>query len=119
MVSNLDPSALQFLANLNQIQTTMDRAETELSTGLRVSQVSDAPAVVSAILQARSSLASTQQINSNLTRVQSEVNTGEQGLQNAVQMFDQVQTLATEGDTSTQTASGRATIAQQLQSIEQ
>jgi flagellar hook-associated protein 3 FlgL len=70
-------------------------------------------------LQARANLNSAQQIGTNLGQVTTEVNTGEQALENATTLYDQVQTLSAEGATSTQTASGRATIAQQLQSIEQ
>jgi flagellar hook-associated protein 3 FlgL len=51
--------------------------------------------------------------------VTTEVNTGEQSLESAVSLYDQVQTLSAEGASSTQTASGQADIAQQLQSIEQ
>ena len=117
MLSSLSPSAQQFLNNLNQISDRMTRAQQQVSTGLKIQQVSDAPDQISTLLQARANLDSTQQTLSNLGRVKTEVDAGEQALQNAVQLFDQVQTLATEGDTSIQTAAGRNDIAQQLDSI--
>jgi len=108
MISSLNPYAQQFLNNLGQINQQMQQAQTELSTGLSVNQASDAPDKISAILQARASLSSTQQINTDLAQTSTEVNSGEQALQSAAQLFDQVQTLGAEGDTSTATAASRA-----------
>ena len=118
MISNLQPLTQEFLNNVNQIGVQMSEAQTQLSTGLKVNVVSDAPDVISTLLQARASLNATQQVTSNLGVVSTEVNTGEQSIASAVSLYDQVQSLSAEGATSTQTASGRVTIAQQLQSIE-
>jgi flagellar hook-associated protein 3 FlgL len=117
MVSSLDPSNQQFLNDLNQISTRMQTAQRQLSTGLRVTQVSDAPDVISTLLQTRASLSSAQQTQSNLGRVKTEVDAGEQALQSAVTLFDQVQTLGAQGATDTSTAATRTTLAQQLGSI--
>jgi flagellar hook-associated protein 3 FlgL len=119
MVSSLNPQSQAFLNDINQISAEMTQAQTQLSTGLKVNVVSDNPDVISTLLQARANLNSAQQIGTNLGQVTTEVNTGEQALESATSLYDQVQTLSAEGTTSTQTASGRATIAQQLQSIEQ
>jgi flagellar hook-associated protein 3 FlgL len=119
MVSSLNPQSQEFLNNINRISAQMTEAQTQLSTGLKVNVVSDNPDVISTLLQARANLNSVQQISTNLGQVTTEVNTGEQALESATTLYDQVQTLSAEGTTSTQTASGRATIAQQLQSIEQ
>jgi flagellar hook-associated protein 3 FlgL len=119
MVSSLNPQSQEFLTNINRIAAQMTEAQTQLSTGLKVNVVSDNPDIISTLLQARANLNSAQQIGTNLGQVTTEVNTGEQALENATTLYDQVQTLSAEGATSTQTASGRATIAQQLQSIEQ
>lgn len=119
MVSSLNPRSQEFLNNINRISAQMTEAQTQLSTGLKVNVVSDNPDVISTLLQARANLNSAQQVGTNLGQVNTEVNTGEQALESATTLYDQVQTLSAEGTTSTQTASGRATIAQQLQSIEQ
>jgi flagellar hook-associated protein 3 FlgL len=118
MISNLQPLTQEFLNNVNQIGVQMSEAQTQLSTGLRVNVVSDAPDVISSLLQAQASLNATEQVTSNLGVVSTEVNTGEQSMETAVSLYDQVQSLSAEGATSTQTAAGRVTIAQQLQSIE-
>jgi flagellar hook-associated protein 3 FlgL len=119
MVSSLQPSTQEFLNNVNLIGDEMTEAQAQLSTGLKVNVVSDAPDVISPLLQAQANLSSAQQITTNLGQVSTEVNTGEQALESATSLYDQVQTLSAEGATSTQTASGRIGIAQQLQSIEQ
>jgi flagellar hook-associated protein 3 FlgL len=117
MISSLNPNTQQFLNNLNQISDQMDQAQTQVTTGLAVNQVSDAPDVISTLLATRASLSSQQQISSNLEEFGTEVNTGEQALQSAVTLFDQVQTLGAEGATSTATAATNSTLAQQVGSI--
>lgn len=119
MVSSLKPLTQQFLNNVNRISDNMSVAQTQLSTGLKVNVVSDSPDVISTLLQARSNLNTAQQISMNLGQVSTEVNTGEEAVSSAVSLYDQVQTLSAEGASSTQTPSGRAVIAQQLQAIEQ
>jgi flagellar hook-associated protein 3 FlgL len=117
MISSLKPSTQQFLNNLSLIDQQMQQAQTELSTGLRVNQASDAPDEVSAILEARAGLSANTQINTDLGKTTTEVNTGEQSLESAVTLFDQVQTLGAEGDTATATAASQADMGQQVNSI--
>jgi flagellar hook-associated protein 3 FlgL len=119
MVSSLLPTAQAFLNSINRISNEMSEAQLQISSGFKVNVVSDAPDVISPLLQAQASLSTAQQITSNLGQVTTEVNTGEQSLESATSLYDQVQSLSAEGATGTQTASGRADIAQQLQSIEQ
>jgi flagellar hook-associated protein 3 FlgL len=119
MVSSLIPTTQAFLNNVNRISNEMTQAQTQLSTGFKVNVVSDAPDVIAPLLQAQANLSGAQQVVTNLGQVTTEVNTGEQALESATSLYDQVQTLSAEGATSTQTASGRIGIAQQLQSIEQ
>jgi flagellar hook-associated protein 3 FlgL len=119
MVSSLLPVTQEFLNNINRVANQMTQAQTQLSTGLRVNVVSDSPDIVSPLLQTQANLSTAQQITTNLGQVSTEVNTGEQALESATSLYDQVQTLSAEGATSTQTASGRVTLAQQLQTIEQ
>jgi flagellar hook-associated protein 3 FlgL len=117
MISNLTPQRQQFLDNLNQISDALNRAQLQVTSGLKVTQVSDAPDSISILLEAHAGLASTGQTLTNLGRFTTEVNAGEQALQSAVTTFDQVQTLAAEGATSTQTAAGNATLAKQVDTL--
>jgi flagellar hook-associated protein 3 FlgL len=119
MLSSLDPATQQFLNSLNRISDRMTQAQQRISSGLKISQVSDAPNSVSLLLQAHANLNATTQTLADLGRVKAEVDTGAQALQNAVDIFDKVQTLGAEGNTDTQTAAGRVVIAQQLDSLQQ
>ena len=117
MLSSLNPSAQEFLNNLNRISDTLQKTQIQISSGLRVNQVSDAPDSISTLLAARADLSTAQQIGSNLTRFKAEADGAEQALQEAVRLFDQVQTLGATGDTDTATSSSRSVLAQQLGSI--
>lgn len=119
MISSLNSDNQAFVNSLDLITQRLNTDELQISSGYRMQQVSDDPDQVSELLQARAALSASQQISTNLGFVTTEVNTGEQSLESAVQLFDQVQTLAAEGATGTATAASRAQDALQLQSIEQ
>jgi flagellar hook-associated protein 3 FlgL len=119
MISSLNSANQAFVNSVDQISNTLNTDQLELTSGLKIQQPSDAPDEISELLQARASLATSQQISTNLTAVSTEVNTGEQSLESAVNLFTQVQTVAAEAATGTATASTRAQNAQELQSIEQ
>jgi len=119
MLSSLNPSAQQFLNNLNTVMDLMTRAQQEVSSGLRVSQVSDAPDSISLLLQAHANLSATGQTLANLGRVKTEVDAGEKALEKAVTLLEQARTLGAQGATGTQTAATRTVIAQQIDSIVQ
>jgi flagellar hook-associated protein 3 FlgL len=117
VISFLNPSGQQFLNNLNRINQQTQTAQAEVASGLKVTQVSDSPDQVSLLLQARANLSATQQIATNLGQTKAETDAGEQALENAVQLFDRVQTLAAQGNNSTQTADTRNTLADEVGSV--
>jgi len=117
MISSLDASALGFLNGMAQIQQRAQVAQQQMTTGLKINAVSDAPDQISALYETRSQLAQTQQIDTNLSRVTSEVNTAETTLSSAVTLVERAQTLASQGDTGTATASTRQDIAGELGGI--
>src|SRR5215471_17241117 len=117
MVSSLNPNAQQFLDSFNRITNKLQQTQIQISSGLRVNQVSDAPDSISTLLAARANLSTVQQIGSNLARFKAEADGAEQALQGAVRLFDQVQTLGATGDTDTATTNSRSVLAQQLGSI--
>ncbi|MBZ5603991.1 MAG: hypothetical protein LAO79_16955 [Acidobacteriia bacterium] len=118
MTSSLNSINQQFIDNLNRVIDRLNTDQLDISSGVRMRQLADQPDQVSSLLQARAALAASQQVSTNLGNVKTEVDTAEQALQSAVQLFDQVQTLGAQGATGTQTAGARATLASQLQSIE-
>lgn len=117
MISSLDASAQAFLAGLNQIQQNMSSAQQQLTTGLKINQVSDDPSEIANLWQTRSNLDQVQQINSNLGNVQTEVNTAESVLQNAVTLVQRAETLGTQGATDTADANTRQDLANELGSV--
>lgn len=116
MLRSLDSSTEAFLSSMDQISRRLDRAQRQISTGLQVSSVSDAPDQVSTILQARADLASNQQIQSNLGLVKAETDAGEQALQSAVGLLEQARVLGAQGATDT-TPESRQTLAGQIGTI--
>src|SRR5579871_5498948 len=119
MISSINGAADQFLADLNRIQSATDRAERQLSSGLRVANPSDGPDQVSQILQLRAAMALTSQRQANLSLTQSEVAGSEQALESAVQVVEHAATLAAQGGTGTATLSDRQEIAGEASSLEE
>jgi flagellar hook-associated protein 3 FlgL len=119
MITSLNPINQEFIDNLNRVIDRLNTDQLDISSGVRMRQVSNSPDQVSSLLQARAALSASQQISTNLGNVKTEVDTSEQALEGVVQLFDQVQTIGAQGATGTQTAAARATLATQLQSLEQ
>lgn len=119
MISTLNSVNQAFVNSVDQITQELNTDQLEMTSGLKIQQPSDAPDEISELLQARAALSASQQISTNLSSVSTEVDTGEQSLEGAVNLFTQVQTVAAEAATGTATASSRAQNVQELQSIEQ
>ncbi len=117
MISSLDPAAQSFLAGLNQIQQSLQTDQTELTTGLQINNVSDDPSEIADLWQLNSELSQTNQDDTNLDQVQTEVNTAESGLESAVTLVEQAQTYGSEGLSDTTNADGRVDLANELGSI--
>jgi flagellar hook-associated protein 3 FlgL len=117
MISSLDPAALSFLNGLDQIQQRAQRAQQEMTTGLKINAVSDAPDQIASLYETRSELAQTQQTDTNLSRVTTEVDTAESALSSAVTIVERAQTLGSQGATGTATAQSRQDIAGELGGI--
>jgi flagellar hook-associated protein 3 FlgL len=120
MSSAINSSYQQFLNNINRLQSQLTKAQNQVSSGLKVTQASDAPDQISSILQLHANIAQNQQIQTNLTAAKAEVQTADSSLGTGITLLDQVQTLAGQGLNETnQTAATRATLAGQIDSIMQ
>jgi flagellar hook-associated protein 3 FlgL len=117
MISSIDPSADRFLADLSRIQERSERAQRQLSSGLRISTASDDPDHVQELLVARMRLEQVTQIRMNLGRVKAEVDAAENTLQTAAQMLDRAAEIGVDGANSTRTPEARKTLALQAQAI--
>ena len=119
MLLPLNGSTGQFLADLNRLQATMDTAQRQVSSGLRVQNVSDDPGALNQILQLQADIASNQQVQTNFDQTTSELSTADGALQSAIQMVDSAVTLATQASGPSATAQSRTTIADQVSSLQQ
>ncbi len=117
MISNLEPSAQRFLDSLNRIRRTTQEAQQQLSSGVRVSAPSDAPNDISKILQLQVSLDRNDQIQINLNRTKTGVDTAEQALQSAVTLMDRAAVLTSQACGVSQTAATRAALAEEAKGI--
>jgi flagellar hook-associated protein 3 FlgL len=117
MINSINASADNFLVNIDRIQARAERAQRELSSGLRVSKPSDDPDQVGNILQLSSTLARNDQIGRNLDQVKSEVDAGERVLSSAVSTLEQASVIGAQGANFTVSTSQRAGLAQQVQDL--
>ncbi len=114
MISSLDPASQSFLDGISQIQQTLQTAQTELTTGLQINNVSDAPSEIADIWQLNSELDQTNQTETNLGQVATEVNTAQSALQSAVSLVEQAETYGAQGANDTSSATTRTELAENL-----
>jgi flagellar hook-associated protein 3 FlgL len=117
MISSLDAASQSFLAGLDQIQQRLQTAQTELTTGLQINNVSDDPSEIADIWQLNSELDQTNQTNTNLGQVQTEVNSAESSLGSAVTLVEQAETYGSEGSSGTSSADANQDLATNLGAI--
>jgi flagellar hook-associated protein 3 FlgL len=119
MISGINPTSQQLLNSINYTQANLTNAANQISSGLRITQASDDPQMITDLLTTRSDLAQATQVANNMGTVKNEVDTADTSLQEAVQLMDQAGALATEGASSNVSADARATLAQQISGIQQ
>lgn len=117
MISSLSPASQSFLAGLDQIQQRLQTAQTQLTSGRQVNNVSDAPSEIADIWQLNSELDQVNQTDTNLGQVATEVNTAQSVLQSAVTLVDQAATYGAQGASDTSTATTRQDLANELGAI--
>ena len=114
MTNGIDSSTQKFLSDLAVIQARSERAQRQLSSGLRITVASDAPDEISHLLQVRVNLQQNTQVTQNLASVRTEVDTAEQALSDATTLLDHVRVLGTQGATGTQSASANRILGDQV-----
>lgn len=117
MASNISGPGQQFLSGIAALQTAINQAQQQVSTGLKVGVASDAPDEVSAILQLHASIQANAQVTKNLSNVQGEVSAADQSISSAAILLDQAQTLASQGLGINQSAAANANLASQVQGL--
>ena len=119
MTSNLNPNSQIFLADVERIQDAVNAAGRRLSSGLRISQASDAPDQIAPLLQLRAQLAHNTQLQTNLGLAQSNAGAADSALATAIQLIDSAESLGTQAASDLSTTDARTTIANQVQAIQQ
>jgi flagellar hook-associated protein 3 FlgL len=114
---HLSPSTQQFLDRLADTTRRMERAQNQISSGKKITSASDDPDQVSTLLQTRAELESCQQVEKNLGRVKTEVDTAEQALTAADQLLQDARSAAAQGASTTVTQETRNILAGQIQSM--
>ncbi len=117
MINSLKPSDEQFLASVRRIGQRLDKAQREISTGLRVSVASDDPDQISTLLKSRSELARVEQADKNLSRIKTEVDAGEGVMSAAAKLMERAATLAAQGVSNTSSAETRGQLAGEVDAI--
>jgi flagellar hook-associated protein 3 FlgL len=118
MINSLSSSNNQFLAALDRIAANTERANRQITSGLRISRASDAPDEVSEVLRVQAVLSRVGQVQKNLVRVKAEVDAGESALQIAGSLLDKIRSLGAQGATGTSSAAQRTILAQQVESLQ-
>ncbi|HUP03103.1 MAG TPA: flagellin [Bryobacteraceae bacterium] len=119
MISNLSGPAQIFLANVDRIQQNLAEANREVSSGLKIAAPSDDPDAIAPLLQLRADMARNNQVQANLVLAQTDATSSDNVLTTAIQLMNQAQTIATQATDVSLSASDRASLAGQIQSIQQ
>jgi flagellar hook-associated protein 3 FlgL len=117
MLTFLSAKHAAFLDDLNRIQSRAERAQRQLSSGLRMNTISDQPDQIGVLLQSRAELASTQQTRANLSRTRTEVDSAEIAVQNGIKAVERIRVLGSQGLTGTASTSSRKVIAGEVESL--
>ena len=112
MITFYNAQTQSFLDGMNRIQQREAQAQLELTTGIRINFVSDAPDQISGLLSVRSDIARNTQIGQNLASVKTETDTAESAVSGAVSLVERAQSLGTEGATDLVSADTRQQLAQ-------
>ena len=119
MITNLDSQSQLFLADMNRVQQRLADAEQQITSGKSVSVASDNPDVVSELLRLRSALQKNTQIGTNLSVAQTAVTVSDTALSSSIQLLDRALTIGAQGASDTQSASSRASLAADVQAVQE
>jgi flagellin-like hook-associated protein FlgL len=115
MLAGLDAFNSTFLADLNDTENRITAANKQITSGFRVNEASDDPSAVASIVLYQSQIDQATQIQTNLNQASTVASSADGGLSTAATLLDRLTSIAAQGSNST--ASARATLAQQVQTI--
>ena len=119
MLSGIHGQDGTFLSNLNAIESRISQNNQQITSGLRVSQASDDPSAVSAILSDHAQIDQLTQTQTNLTLATSDATAADSALQTAANVLDRISSLGSEGLSLSSTATSRTVLGQEVQQLQQ
>lgn len=105
----------QAVSAIDQNQTALSQVQEEMSSGLSMQTAADNPVAFGQSLEINQSVADVAQWQSNATSLQSSLGTENTALTNVSSALQQIQTLALEANSGTNSGSDDQTIAQEMQ----
>jgi flagellar hook-associated protein 3 FlgL len=117
MINSLKPADEQFLASARAINDRLETAHRQIGTGRRVNSSSDDPDQVGTLLATRAELSRYTQVDSNLGRLKTEVDTGETALAAASKLMERASTLAAQGVSGIVSAETRMQLAGEIEAL--
>jgi flagellar hook-associated protein 3 FlgL len=117
MLPSLSGANQQYLADLQRMNTQLTDVTRELSSGLRVSSVSDDPFAVAPIMEDQTQITQLNQLQTNLNNLKPELQTADSALQQASQNVESAISIASQTTSPMMDASGRAQLIVQVQGI--
>jgi flagellar hook-associated protein 3 len=113
-VANMLPD-IQY--QMQQSQQALATATEQLSTGLRVNQLSDDPSASANMVRSLAYSANVDQYTSNVSSVLPQMQSADSAISSVVTSLNSAVTLGTEGANGTETSANRQEVASQVQSI--
>jgi len=102
---------------MQQSQQQLSTALQQVSTGLRVNQISDDPSAYANMVDSLASSASVDQYTKNVSSLQSQMQTADSALSSVTTSLNSAVTLGTEGSNGSLTTANRQAIASQVQGL--
>lgn len=100
---NIQTATNTFLSNLSVLENRLTKDNNEVSSGLKVQTISDAPQLDPEILDLNAQIAQNDQIGNNLAQASTEVAAAEGAVNSATNIMDEATQIATEGSNGTTT----------------
>ncbi len=117
MFNTLSSTTNLFITDLSNLNDRMLTAQRQVSSGLRMQDVSDDPDHDSALLSLKANIAHNDQLKINLSHVQTEVNSAEGAVNTATTLMDNARQIATEANNGTTQVSTRTQLADQVKDL--
>ncbi|HLK49910.1 MAG TPA: flagellin [Bryobacteraceae bacterium] len=117
MLPFLSGATQQYLSDLQRINSEMADVSRQLSSGLRVTSVSDDPAAVEPILLNQSRISQLTQTQTNLNNLKPELETGDTALSEAMKQVESAISIASQSTSPLSNADSMAQLTIQVQGI--